>query len=102
MLFRSIYSYIDNGGGQLELLTEENISNYVGKTVKMRSPMSCKNDKICSICSGKLFEYLDIKHAGLFGVQISHADLNLALKAKHVSVVTLHTLNPDTIIEDID
>lgn len=99
---RVIYSYIDNGGGQLELLTEENISNYIGKTVKMRSPMSCKNDKICSICSGKLFEYLDIKHAGLFGVQISHADLNLALKAKHVSVVTLHTLNPDTIIENID
>lgn len=97
-----IYSYIDNGSGQLELLTEENISKYVNTTIKMRSPESCKNDKICSVCAGKLFEYLNVEHAGLFGVQISHADLNLALKAKHVSVVTLHTLNPDDIIEDID
>lgn len=97
-----LYSYIDEGDSQLTLLTKDNISNYMNKTVMMRSPMSCKHPKICNKCAGELFYQLGVKHAGLFGVQISHADLNLALKAKHVSVVTLFTIDPDNIIEDID
>lgn len=96
-----LYTYIDQGG-QLEMLTRDNISSYIGKEVRMRSPMTCKNDKICLKCAGMLFKYLGVKHAGLFGVQISHADLNLALKAKHNSLVNLYTFNPDNIIEDID
>ncbi len=96
-----LYTYIDQEG-QLLMLTRDNVSSYVGKTVKMRSPMSCKNDKICLKCAGMLFTYLGVKHAGLFGVQISHADLNLALKAKHNSLINLYTLNPDDLIEDID
>lgn len=95
------YTYIDNGD-QLLLLDEHNIDGYVGKKVKMRSPMSCKNDKICSICAGKLFQYLGIEHAGLFGLQISHSALNLALKSKHNSVIDVYMMNPDTLIEDID
>lgn len=96
-----LYTYIDNGGGQLIKLTKDNIDSYVGKTVKMRSPMSCKHGKLCSRCASELFYLLGVEHAGLFGVQISHADLNLALKAKHNSLVNLYTLNPDDIIEDI-
>lgn len=97
-----VYTYIDPGNGQLEMITRDNVSKYMNKTVKMRTPMTCKHEKICSKCAGQLFYYLGVEHAGLFGVQISHADLNLALKAKHNSVVTLFTLNPDNIIEDID
>jgi len=96
-----LYTYIAEGDS-LVLLTKDNINKYVGKTVKMRSPMSCKDECICEKCAGRLFYMLDIEYAGLFGIQISHADLNLALKAKHVSVVTLYTLNPDDIIEDIE
>lgn len=96
-----VQTYFDNGSGQLELLTNENIDQYVGKTIKMRSPMSCINDKICSKCAGKLFYMLGVKHAGLFGTQISHSALNLGLKAKHNSLVELYTFNPDDLIIDI-
>lgn len=95
-----VYTYIEEGG-QLQMLTKENVGSYVDKTVKMRSPMSCKNPKICSICAGKLFYLLGAVHAGLFGTQISHAALNLGLKAKHNSMVELYTINPDDIIEDL-
>lgn len=95
-----MYTYIKDGDGLLEL-TPENISSFIGKTVLMRSPMTCLNDKICSKCAGKLFYMLDVKHAGLFATQISHSALNLALKAKHNSLVELFTLNPDTLIEDL-
>lgn len=96
-----LYTYIEQNG-QLLMLTKDNISSFIGKNVKMRSPMSCKNDKICLKCAGMLFTYLGVKHAGLFGVQISHSDLNLALKAKHNSLINLYTLNPDDLIEDIE
>lgn len=96
-----VYTYIEDGG-QLQMLTSDNVGSYVGKTVKMRSPMSCKNDKICSKCAGELFYLLSATHAGLFSIQISHAALNLGLKAKHNSSIELYTLDPDDIIEDID
>lgn len=96
-----VQTYFDNGSGQLELLTNDNVDQYVGKTIKMRSPMSCINDKICSKCAGNLFYMLGVKHAGLFGTQISHSALNLGLKAKHNSLVELYTFNPDELIIDI-
>lgn len=95
-----LYSYI-NVDGQEVMLTKENIGQFIGKEVMMRSPMSCTSSKICSKCASQLFYMLGVEHAGLFGTQISHADLNLALKAKHNSLVNLYTLNPDDIIEDL-
>ena len=96
-----IYSYIDNGNGNLEMLTNENISKYIGKVVNMRSPMTCTTEKICSKCAGNLFYMLGVQHAGLFATQISHSALNLGLKAKHNSLVELYTFNPDELIEDL-
>jgi hypothetical protein len=51
-----IYTYIDENG-QLTMLDHDNIDKYVGKTVMMRSPMSCINDKLCSKCAGQLFTW---------------------------------------------
>lgn len=90
-----------NEGGQEKMITDDNVSSYIGKTVMMRSPMSCKNNKICSKCAGSLFYKLGVEHAGLFSTAVSHAALNLGLKAKHSSIIELYTFNPDDIIEDI-
>jgi hypothetical protein len=95
-----VYSYIVVGD-QLQLLTRENISSYVGQTVMMRSPMSCTTTKICSKCAGELFYKLGIKHAGLFATQLSHSALNLGLKAKHIQTISLYHLDPNKLIEDI-
>lgn len=92
--------YIKEGESE-KLITDENVDSYVGKTVMMRSPMSCKNQKICAKCAGTLFHMLGVEHAGLFATSISHAALNLGLKAKHNSVVELYTLDPDSLIEEI-
>ena len=94
-------TYIDDGGGNLKLLTDENINSYLGKTVKMRTPMSCTHDKICSKCAGELFYKLNVRNAGLFAVQISHASLNLGLKAKHDQTISLYSIDPDRIEKDI-
>lgn len=95
-----VYSWIEDGGN-LTMITPENVGSYVGKRVRMRSPMSCTGDKICSKCAGQLFYLLGIKEAGLYSVQISHASLNLGLKSKHNSNVSIFTLSPDSLIEDL-
>lgn len=95
-----VYSYI-NDGGSLIMLDSDNIKSYIGKTVMMRSPMTCINHTICSKCAGALFYKLGVKHAGLFATQLSHAELNLGLKAKHCSIVELYTMDPDRLIEDL-
>ena len=87
--------------GEEKLLDGSNIDDYVGKTLMMRSPMSCLGEKICSRCAGRLYYMLGVKHAGLFASQISHAALNLGLKAKHNSVVELYNLDPDKIIKPL-
>lgn len=88
-------------GGQLQLLTKENINSFVGKTIMVRSPMGCTTQKICNMCAGELFYKLGVEQAGLFATQLSHSALNLALKSKHVQTINLYEINPDTIIEDI-
>lgn len=98
--YELLYTYI-NIDGQLQLLTRENISSFIGKTVMMRSPMVCITPKICSKCAGELFYKLGVKQAGLFATQLSHSALNLALKAKHVQTINLYFINPDNIIEDL-
>lgn len=94
------YTNIEEGG-QIKTMEPTNMKPYIGKVIRMRSPMSCITPKICSVCAGKMFNMLDVEQAGLFGVQISHSDLNLGLKAKHNSVVELAVINPDTLIIDI-
>jgi len=95
-----LYRYFKEDGVE-KLTTPENIKGYLGKTLMFRSPMSCLGDKICSKCAGKLFYMLGVTHAGLFASQISHAALNLGLKAKHNSVVELYNLDPDNIIKPL-
>lgn len=91
-----MYTWIDNGG-QLTLLDRSNITNFIDQTVMMRSPKSCiSSGAICSKCAGELFYMLGVKQAGLFATQLSHSALNLALKAKHNSLVNLYSINPDT------
>lgn len=95
-----VYSYFLENGTQ-RVFTENDISKYMNKTIMMRSPMTCLNDKICSKCAGKLFELLGITNAGLFSTQLSHSLLNLYLKAKHDSTVSIYTLDPNNIIKDL-
>ena len=66
-----MYRYIVLSNGSLLLLTPDNIDKYVGKTVKMRSPMMCIGKKICNHCMGDLYYKLGIKNAGLTASRVA-------------------------------
>jgi hypothetical protein len=70
-------------GGKLTLLSEKNISSYLDKEVKMRSPMLCKSEQICSKCAGEMFYKMNMRNAGLLSTTLSGNLMNMSMKKFH-------------------
>ena len=85
-------------GGKLICLTPEIASKYFGKTVKMRSPLYCKDTHICSKCAGDLFYRLNIKNIGLTTADISSTYLNRLMKSFHSAVVEIYSVDIDKML----
>lgn len=83
---------------KLVKLTNDNIKNYMNKTVHMRSPMGCVSDKKCNICMGDDIIKYDIKSVGLWVTSLSGTLTNANMKARHDSTIKLHRFSPDNII----
>lgn len=81
-----LYRYIIENGKFVET-TPENIDKYAGKTVKLRSPMFCKGDKLCKHCAGTLFQRIQMNRPGLIASNITGNLLNLSMKKFHDSSV---------------
>ena len=66
-----MYNYIIKDNGDLEELTSDNMSKYLGKTVKMRFSIFCKSKTgICNKCAGNLFVRRNAKNIGLSCIQM--------------------------------
>ena len=77
-----IYRYIIDGS-KLVLLDDDTYDKYIGKTVKMRSPMMClgigKQRCICNKCAGDFYYKIGKKNIGLLcnkpGTELSQMNL---------------------------
>ena len=58
--------YLDDG----TLVTDENYKSFIGKTVRLRSPIFCKSPKICLTCYGELYKLLTSDNIGIESAQI--------------------------------
>lgn len=85
-----------------KLVTRDNFSNLIGKTVKMRTPTECRSKFICNKCAGERFYKLtgvkdDKIPAGLF---LTKTQTELTQKSlKKVHVMTLKTKSIDDLNE---
>jgi hypothetical protein len=78
------------------MLKNENIDQYVGKRVKLRSIMYCGCDSgVCMTCAGRLFEKLQIDSIGLTTSTLTGALLNLKMKAMHDTSVKVNEIDLD-------
>jgi DNA-directed RNA polymerase beta' subunit len=88
--------------GKLVLLTEDNISNYVNKTVKMRSPMFCvrvgENKCICNKCAGEFFYKIGKTNIGLAAMKIGSSLTNLNMKKFHENLIVTKPIDMDDIL----
>lgn len=67
----------------LVLLDEKNLKDVIGKTLEMRSPLFCKDSKICNKCIGDLYYNLGISRVGNLPSKIGSSYMNKALKRFH-------------------
>ena len=82
-----IYRYIYEGD-KLVCLTPDIIGNYIGKEVRMRSPMYCiAKDCICSKCAGENFYKLGKRAIGLTATKVATTCSRLNMKKFHENLV---------------
>lgn len=91
--------YIIEGNNLVEL-TVDTIKSYIGKIVKLRSPMYCIGKKLCNKCAGNAFYNQGIKNVGLATSSIGSCFLNYLMKSFHDSTMSLVEIDiNDMIIE---
>lgn len=96
-----VYRYIVENG-KLVRLTKENIDKYIGKTVLMRTPMSCINKNgCCNICAGDKSYKMGVKNVGLLASSIGQTLTNLNMKSFHDSTIKIGSLDMDSSVVDI-
>jgi len=75
-------------GSKLEKITKENCEELVGKRIKLRSPIYCKNYDLCHTCYGDLFKHTSSRFAGILAAQsLGECNTQLILRVFHTSGV---------------
>lgn len=84
----------------LEMLDKESLASLTGKTIEIRSPMTCKtNGGLCKICVGNELAKLDHDSVVAMVLSISAMLLKMFLKQMHGTAIT--TLTVDDLSEFI-
>ena len=81
-----MYRYFFTTKG-LMMLTHKNSDQLIGKTVKFRSVLFCKNQRYCEKCAGALFNRLGIQNVGLTVSDLGSKILNTSMKSMHDTTV---------------
>lgn len=86
------YRYMKSGNKKV-LLTEDVISNYVGRAIDIYDPIYCCGDFVCNKCAGDLYYKLGIKNIGTTASRIGSTVLNKKLKKMHDSSLKLYDIS---------
>lgn len=85
---------IGSNGSEKELVRQE-VDSYLGKTVKLRSPMTCETkDGYCYKCVGLNYERLGLKAPGIEAIEITSKFMTSSLKSMHGTAIQVEDINP--------
>ena len=91
-----LYRYVLTNKG-LVMTTNENKSSFIGKTVKMRSPMFCigygPTKCLCNKCSGDFYYLLGKNNVGLIVSKLATTITQLNLQKFHENLVKTQQLD---------
>lgn len=87
------YRFVMLGNGKLEEITSENIAQYKNKTVKIRSPLYCKTEKLCAKCLGTLYQRMGMNNVGLLAVGQGNGLMMASMKAFHDSTIKIKDIS---------
>ena len=73
-------------GSTTQKITRENYKEIIGKQIEIRSPILCKNPKICKKCYGDLYKSLNSRFIGIIAAQtLGERGTQLVLRTFHTS-----------------
>ena len=85
-----LYRNFINKDGRLDKVSESNLKDLVGKTIKVRSPIFCKSDQICTTCYGDLYKFLDSRFIGVIAAHsLGECNTQLILRVFHTSGIAV-------------
>jgi len=77
------YQMVNN---KLELITKDNYTDIIGKTIFIRSPILCKSPQLCKTCYGDLHKTLNSRFVGIIAAQtLGERGTQLVLRTFHTS-----------------
>lgn len=79
--------FIVDDTGKLVLVTKSTAKNYLGKTIMLRSPMTCKHrNGVCEVCGGRIIQALNknLNIGILSAMQVVSPATQKILSAKHL------------------
>lgn len=82
--------WIKGKDGKLVMLDADNVKNYIGKKIQLRSPLYCISNKICSKCAGDLYYRLQMNNLGLVADRIASTIMQKSMK-QLTKIVVLHS-----------
>lgn len=81
-------------GTKVTEITKSNVESFNGKTVNLRSPMTCKHKSgFCYVCAGMNYKRLHMSTPGTESIEISSKFLNLSMKQMHGTATNVTTPN---------
>ena len=96
-----LYRYVKTTKG-LVMMDNENKSMFIGKTVKMRSPMYCigvgEQKCLCNKCAGDFYYKLGKKNIGLNASRLASTLSQLNLKKFHENLVKTQQIDIDDML----
>ena len=93
--------YIVEPNGNLLRITKDLDPKYIGKPVRVRSPMHClrvEGDAICSKCAGERFYDLDVTSFGLLANILAGQMMRASLKLRHNLMLEVNKIDPNILI----
>lgn len=94
------YRYVETNNG-LVMLDDTTKKSFVGKKVKMRTPLYCTSESICNKCMGEMHYKLKTRNIGLLVSRITTNLMNKSMKSFHDMSVDPKTYNLLDYIESI-
>ena len=86
-------------GTRLVLITPDLPTKYLNHPVRLRSPMYCLGDKVCSKCAGKRYYKLGITNMGLGSNKLAASLQTATLKKRHDLRITMDRIDEKTILK---
>lgn len=82
-----VHRYYVDDNGNLGKITYDNYKDFVGSTIRLRSPLFCQSNELCKTCYGDLYNIIKSRFVGIVSAQsLGESNTQMVLRTFHSSL----------------